>query len=915
MRQQNHAKMNLQPSFQINLQPTAVSLAVRSAMLGLALVAQSGITPAAWAQAASGTEPVQKVEVTGSSIKRISAETALPLQTISREDIAKSGVTTAAELMSKISASSAALTDGASFSDNGGTQRGFNGANLRGIGVSSTLILLNGRRLANFASPGSASGVDLNTIPAAAIARVEVLKDGASAIYGADAIGGVINFITRPDYKGAEVSAYYGDTQHGGAGKKIFTLAGGVGDIGSDKYNLMAVLNVQNTDSLRATQRDWIGSAYQPDINLDVGSSNTFPANVRRTRASGSATGERMNPAAPKCNPPATIYAADSFVGSKACLYDYMHATEIFPESKRTSLLARGTLAVAEGHNLFAEVLHSQTRTTYRISPLTVSDLNYPLAGQYYPHDLISSNKTPLRVGLRLTEAGPRTNEVQADAQRLLLGAKGSWGEWDYNTALNHSVSRVDDHYINGYVKTSAFNSAFLTGKINPFGPSGAEGAALLAAAKISDAARRSTGTTDAFDFQVSRELFKLDGGKAGLATGIELRREKMEFTPSALLAAGEIRGDGAAQAYSGSRQVKAIYAELNLPLRKNLELQAALRHDSYNDVGSTTNPKFGARWNPVKELVLRSSYSSGFRAPSLADLNEPRRIGQTSGIYNDPLGCLKVGNLDNTKNPDYCGIQPDLIKGGTAGLKPEKSKQFSAGIVIEPHRALNLSFDYWIIKKSDTLLANEGAYFSDPNSNPGYAVRDVPDPGLPGIPGKIISVDGRMKNIGSLKTSGIDLNLNWRLPETAIGKFTLGVNGTYVIDYKTKTTAASPEVSGVGVFTDTQVVQRWRHTLTLDVERGPWGASLQQTYTSGYRDQNLLADGSIHQVSSYSLWDASLSYKHDKALSVRAGIKNLFDTKPPRSNQVYSFLAGYDPSYTDSRGRFFYVSLNYALK
>jgi iron complex outermembrane receptor protein len=859
--------------------------------------------------------PVQKVEITGSSIKRLSSETALPLQTIRREEIEKAGVTTASELLAKISASAAALTDGASFSDNGGTQRGFNGANLRGIGVSSTLVLLNGRRLANFASPGSASGVDLNSIPAAAIARVEILKDGASAIYGADAIGGVINFITRPDYQGGEVSAYYGDTEHGGADKKIVTLAIGGGNLGKDGYNLMAVANLQNTGSLRSTQRDWIGSALQPDINLDVGSSNTFPANVRVTRANGSPTGPRVNPSAPNCNPPATVYSPTSFVGDKACFYDYLHDTEIYPDAKRASLLTRGSFAINPEHTLSAEVLYSDTKTTYRISPLTITNLNYPVNGPFYPVGLISGPAVPLRVGLRLSQAGPRTNEVDALAERVVLGAKGTLAGWDYDSALNHSTSRVDDRYIDGYVRTSLFNSAFLTGKINPFGPTGAEGQALLAAAKISDAARQSRATTDAFDFKVSREVFELAGGKAGLALGVEFRREKLTFTPSALLAAGEIRGDGTAEAYGGDRTVKAGYVELNLPLAKTLEAQLALRYDSYNDVGSTTNPKLGVRWNPAKPLVVRGSYSSGFRAPTLTDLHEPARVGQTSGIYNDPLGCIKLGNLDNTKNPDYCGIQPDLLRGGSTNLKPETSKQVSFGIVIEPFKTFNASLDYWAIRKSDTLLANEGAYFSDPIANPGYALRDTPDPALPGIPGRIISVDGRVKNIGSLKTSGLDVNVDWRLPNTPLGKLSIGLNGTYVIDYKTKNTPASPEVNGVGRFTDTQVVQRWRHTLTFDLERGPWGATLQQTFYQGYHDQNPLQDGTIRDVNAYSLWDLSSSYKISKALRVRAGIKNLFDANPPRSNQVYSFLAGYDPSYTDPRGRFFYVSFNYAFK
>jgi iron complex outermembrane receptor protein len=889
---------------------TAATWSALSVMAMLSLPVQNAL-----AQSDIAATAIQKVEITGSSIKRIDAETALPVQILTRDSIEKSGVTTASELLGKISASTAALTDGASFSDNGGTQRGFNGANLRGIGVSSTLILLNGRRLANFASPGAASGVDLNSIPAAAIQRVEVLKDGASAIYGADAIGGVINFITRADYQGAEVAAYYGDTQHGGAGKKIVSVSGGIGNLTTDRYNLMGVASFQNSDSLRATQRDWIGSAYQPDINLDVGSSNTFPANVRRTKASGSATGPRLNPSAPGCNPPATIYAPDSFVGSAACMYDYMHDTEIFPESKRASLLARGQFAIDAEHTLFAEVLRSQTNSIYRISPLTVTNLNYPVSGQFYPNDLISSNKTPLRVGMRLSEAGPRSNEVEAIAERVLLGIKGNFAGWDYDAAVNHSVSKVSDNYINGYVKTAEFESAFLTGNINPFGPSNATGSAALQAAKISDAARQSTGTTDAFDLKATRELFTMAGGAAGLALGAEYRREKSEFTPSALLAAGQIKGDGVSAGFSGDRDVKALYAELNLPLLKTLEAQMAVRHDSYNDVGGTTNPKLGLRWNPAKQIVVRGSYSAGFRAPTLTDLHEPVRTGQTSGIYNDPLGCVKTANIDNTSNPDYCGIQPDLIKGGSATLKPETSRQFSMGVVLEPSRNISGSLDYWKIDKSDTLLANEGAYFSDPTGNATSAIRDTADPSLPGIPGRILSVDGRTKNIGSLTTSGIDLSLSWRLPSSDFGKLNASLNGTYVIDYKTKNTAASPEINGVGIFADTQVVQRWRHTVSLDYDFGPFGASLQQTYLRGYQDQNRLADGSIRQVDAYSLWDLSGSYKMSPALSLRAGIKNLLDTAPPRSNQVYSFLAGYDASYTDSRGRFFYASMNYSFR
>ena len=226
----------------------------------MALKLAVGVTAAVTLPVHAQDEPqkVHRVEITGSSIKRIDAETALPVQIIGREDIDKSGVTTAAELLKNISANTAPLSDGASITDGTSGQRGFNGANLRGIGVSSTLVLLNGRRLANFASPGDNAGVDLNNIPAGAIQRVEVLKDGASAIYGTDAIGGVINFITRKDYTGFEANASAAGTQQGGAGKRTASVSAGYGNLQEDRFNLFGVLDVQKLDALRSSQRDFI---------------------------------------------------------------------------------------------------------------------------------------------------------------------------------------------------------------------------------------------------------------------------------------------------------------------------------------------------------------------------------------------------------------------------------------------------------------------------------------------------------------------------------------------------------------------------------------------------------------------------------------------------------------------------------
>lgn len=869
--------------------------------------------PAAAAPAAPAPAPtaLQRVEITGTNIKRIDAETALPVQVISREAIERSAVTTAGELLGKVSASANNLTDGASFSDIAG-QRGFNGANLRGIGVSSTLVLLNGRRVANFASPGGASGVDLNSIPASAIERVEILKDGASAIYGTDAIAGVINFITRRDYTGVDLYAYYGDTQDGGADKTMATVAAGVGNLEADGYNLFAVLDLSKTGALRSSQRDWIGSVYQPDINLDVGSSNTFPANARALNGSGRPTGPRYNPSAPNCNPPANVYEPGSFVGANACLYDYMQDTLIYPKSEKVSLLTRGDLRLSPDHTLFGEVLLSETKTTYRISPLTITNLDYPASGPHYPTGLIPGYSGDLRVNMRLNEAGGRTNEVDSKTGRFLLGARGTLGSWDYNSALNHSESHVTDSYIDGYVKTDEFDQAFATGAINPFGPSTASGLAALNATKINDKARRSKGKTTSIDFSASTDIFEMSGGSAAIALGGEVRREEMDFKPSELLASGQIRGDGAPQGFEGDRNVVAVFAELNLPLDKTLEAQLALRHDRYSDAGNTTNPKVGLRWTPTREVLARASFGTGFRAPTLADLYTPTRVGQTNGIYDDAY-CAQAVAIDPSLEPDYCGLQPDKLVGGSATLKPEKSKQFSIGLVFEPTPVLSSSLDYWRIEKKNSILSPEGLYFSDPVKYAQYFTRDAEL--VPGLPGPITQVDGRLLNAGSLDTSGIDISLDWRGVNTEAGRFGAFLSGTYVIDYNIQEYEGGPSIEGVGRFAGDQVVQRWRHTLGFNYDYGPVKATLSQTYYSSYEDQNKLADGSTRRVEAYQLWDLAASWQVTKEFKLGGGIKNLFDEKPPVSNQVYYFLAGYDPTYTDPRGRFFYLNARYSFR
>ena len=913
---------NRSPRTRFVLQPCALAIAL------LAVQAAS-------AQADSAR--LERVEITGSSIKRIDGETALPVQVIKREDIDKSGVTTAAELLKNISANTAPLSDGASITDGTSGQRGFNGANLRGIGVSSTLVLLNGRRLANFASPGDNAGVDLNNIPAGAIQRVEILKDGASAIYGTDAIGGVINFITRKDYQGVDLSASIAATQEGGAGKKTASVGGGFGDLNRDRFNVFGVLDVQQLDALRSSQRDFIKARPLASNLPALMSSNTYPANIDISSSQRNAliaagvlpagtTRTRLNPSSPTCNGPATVYAPAGRGGPLACSYDYMQDTEIYPEASKIGFIGRATLQVSDDHQVFAELVQSEAESRYVLSPnpQRIRNLAITLLPEKYRAALLAAGQSPTStfsgIRYRMTEAGNRTNEVTSTAQRLVLGATGMVAGWDYDLGLSRAQNKAVDKYVDGYVLFDKFDAGVRAGTINPFGPSGQAGLDLINSIKVNDEARKSKGVSTAIDGKISKALMTLEGGDLALALGAELRRENTTFTPSALLLSNNIAGDrdsGLAagsttdiKATDDSRSVGSVFAELNAPITRQLELQLALRHDRYSEVGSTTNPKLGLRWQPAKNLLLRTSTGTGFRAPSLADLKRPTTYGSASSFLTDPQ-CVKDG-LDTI---DGCTDQWPVERRSNPNLKPEKSAQFSLGLVFEASKDLSFSVDYWNITKKDVIstLGEQIIVDSPDKYNGKYIQRDGD--------GFITNIILQKENQGRLKTSGLDLGFDYKGAATPVGRFSAGMTGTLVLKYDRQFGPLEGYRSNLGLFLNDQVIQKWRHRISFGWDQGPFGLTLANQFSSGYTDQNTTYDPVANtllptrKVKAYSLWDLTGSWNLNKQLRVRAGVLNLLNTAPPFSNQAYYFLAGYDPTYTDPRGRSVYASVSYSFR
>ncbi|MCE4556614.1 TonB-dependent receptor [Pelomonas cellulosilytica] len=881
---------------------------------------------------AQAQDKLERVEVTGSAIKRIEGETALPVQVITRDEIDKAGVTTAAELISRLSASAANLTDGGSVAYGGfRDQMGFNAANLRGLGVSSTLVLLNGRRVANFASPGDAAGVDLNSIPAAAIQRVEVLLDGASSLYGSDAIGGVINFITRKDFTGAEVSALAGNTTEGGGGnKRSATLAGGFGDYGRDGFNVMAVLDVQKTTSLNASRRKFIKELDIPGRLPDLLSSAGFPGNIKLDenldgseqrdlliaegfKANGKdvISSYTINPAAATgCNPPATLYLPNGIGGVDGCTYDYMRDIELYPKSTKSSLFSRGVLNLGGGHQLFLEASLARARTLYTGTPNRVdAEMDVSLIPSLKNTGLAAfdagDERRVIVVRTRLQEAGLRTSELVSSTNRFVLGTNGVLAGWDYEWALNHSTSKVSDRDHQGYLDEKMIMDGFADGTLNAFGPSSAAGLALYEKAQIRGEVRRATGTMDSLDFKVSKALAQLAGGDLALALGGEIRREKQNYHQSDALKQDLILGEtsqGPDSDFGKSRSIGAAFAEISAPITQQLELQGAVRYEHYQVSGSAVSPKLGLKYVPMRELLLRASVGKGFRAPSLSDLYRPVTQGSSATLV-DPV-CLAD---DPTNTVTDCSDIWTTLNYSNAKLKSEKSRQFSAGVVFEPQRGVSFNVDYWNIEKSnlistlgvDVILGNLDKY--------GSLVHRRPN-------GKIDFIDLVKDNRGKQRLSGLDFGVALSELKTSIGQFGFRLNGTLTLKSEQQTGDGDPFVSNLGAFINDGVVQRWRHTASVDYDIGPLSFTLSNSYLSRYTDQHIIGKDD-RKVAAYSLWNLSAAWEASKALTLRAGVQNLFDKSPPFSQQAWFFLSGYDPSYTDPRGRYAYVSAKYSFR
>ena len=964
--------MRTHSNYRLNL----LCAAVMAAMAAPA-IAQDANQPS---QSPSATN-LDKITVTGSRIKRTDIETALPVTIIQKQEIEAQGITSAEQLLQFLNVASngpdsLAANSGIAPPGTRGNN-GVSGANLRGQGADATLVLLNGRRVASHGLAGQV--VDLNSIPFAAIERVEVLRDGASAVYGTDAIGGVINFITRNDYQGLTLNAGMDITQEGGGNIYNASMLGGFGDLDSDRWNVWVAASAKKNNALHGNQRDFVNS-FQADRGLAPDTRGTpFATIVNGTgTAAGSLIGAGLRdpnttltktsintldlPGGAGCENGGDMMGpyGDQIWGSPgasfACAWDYGRARTIQQPVESLQAIGRATFKVGDNHEFFAEVMGSKVTSKRSFEALQITTRMNPSASQLDPYPLNPTTQAtydsiynallgyfgaqsslvygnPIAYRWRCEICGPRQLQTQTSAYRVLFGMNGNVGTWDYTAGVSRASSRAESMTAGGYYYSPQLKALLRNGVLNPFlMPGQDQSAAAYAGLAAADASGlelyHGITTMTSIDASFSGSLgFRLWGREdVQAAAGMDLRREEYEFGGPPEWAAGDAYvygppGDASNYMPKKHRDVKAAFAEFNLPVFDSLELNLAVRRDQYDGFGGTTNPKYSFKWQPIESLAFRGAYSTGFKVPDFAKLFR----GVTESLYTgldlaDPAVCPGGQyNPDSAVAGCQVQIRPDIITGGNPNLDPEEADQKSLGVVFAPNGNFNVSVDWWEIERTNTIRSG----FSLTTMKQNYA--DYASNFIRNGSGEITGIDQRFINTGGTLTRGVELDMNVA-GDLAGGRWRVNLNGSYLDLFKVKNFTDRPYGDNiVGEYERYfNLPIKWKHTLSFGWNKGDWTHTLTQVYRQGYKDYQ---PGGIFNgyrppdwnpdVDDYIVYNYSVSWTGIQNLKTTFGIRNLLNTDPPFTLKYLDDGdgAGWEARIADPRGRSFNLMVEYRFE
>jgi iron complex outermembrane receptor protein len=882
----------------------------------------------------SSEAPVlQEVVVTGSLIKRANAETAEAITIIKADALKDQGIVNVEQALNTLTSNtpSVNIAQAVGTFSGGGTY-----ANLRNLGNSRTLVLLDGQRLAPNAFSGNA--VDLSGIPFSSIDSVQVLREGASALYGSDAIAGVINFITKKNYQGLEVQANFDHPQKSGGSSGEGDITFGHGDLSSDGYNLMITGSYSRQGELRATQRDFSATGFDPTRGY---TSTNNPGSWPGTFLD--ANGNQWQSGFPTCagNP-----ALTTFFGN--CAYRYSAATDLLPQSSEGSGMVSFTKALPANNTLQLQYFYTQSKVSAWFGPMFYFFQMDP-ASPYYPKasqlTCIAAASANCGLPVDLADGGfaiwsdPLNDRYSGNInteQRALLTFAGSNAGWDYTAELNYSQNKSDNRWTAGMPNEAVLapgpggSIGVLSDLINPFGPQSAAGQALITSSYINGTYSAGEDRRWSVDGHASHPLGDAfnAGTPATVALGADINGERFTYgtTPyNDLTSAASGLTDSQVE---GSRTVGAVYMEVDVPVSKNFDIDLSDREDRYSDFGRTNNGKISLRYQPASFLTFRGTASTGFRAPTLFDLYNPDNLSASTS------GTMGQGNPNCAVTPVLapftqatCDTQGIGLFGGNRTLTPETSQNFDIGVIVQPIENMGITVDYYRILLKNTIGAVPAtAIYGNPTQFANYYVLNNSGGLTPSVQeatschpytqptcGYILLTDS---NTGRITTSGFDLSIQY-VQHTGIGTFREDLEGTAVTQFLQQQYNGGPNLNLVGNYDELPPAYRWQHNVRVDWSspQDMFGGGLSNRFFSTYIDQFPDGAGNQRIVGSYSLFDAYATYKPVKNLTVLFGIKNLLDKNPPFTNAFQgNFAAGYNALNTDPLMRNFYINLKYTF-
>jgi len=930
------------------------------------------------AQAQEPNETVEEIVVTGSHIEGMD-EDALPLSVLDAEAIRDLGAVNMQDLLAYIPAISDFEFEDTNTGTNG-ARGDVAGVNLRGIGSGNTLVMINGRRMVVHPTYQAINNVpvtfyNVNSIPSPAVSRIEVLRDGASALYGADASAGAVNFVTRTDDEGFRVSGKYGASSETSYDESEIAAQGGWAFNGG-RTNLgvfgtwysRSSVNMYELDDLYF-QLDRRGHEALPEEWRDdsqLRNDSTLTPYARVSTGSLNAEGQWV----PTGNLHVNSGTGALTAGAGSERYNFNEDQIVTPETERFNFLASLTHELGGGMEFFgdASFYSSSTFTLRAASPLDDS-----LAFLIVPSDSFHNptGEDVLILGWRPVDLGPRVIDVDQDEFRLLGGLRGTWGAWNWESALMHSEAEASDTEGNRQAKSLFTAQLAVNGPdaLNPFAVPGGNTQAALDGIRVSATDVRTSRLT-MWDMRLNRaDLFSLPGGEAGLAAGVEWRREyykddrdprldgSQPFDNGAIFDESDLIGVSATFDSSADRDTASAYAELFLPfvgdsnamtLVHALEMQLAVRYENPSDFEDKTVPKISLRWAPFSALSLRASYTEGFRAPNLPQMNQGTIIRRIDGIE-DPL------RADVTGRPvDTGDTYRVTTRVANPNLEPEDTETTMYGFVISPEdgplAGLRISWDYFNIKQEgvvglfepedslalDALLRAQGSFNPDVErasvtaaDQAAFDAWNQANPDDQRTPvGVATNIVNQYLNLDPREVSGWDASIRYTTADTSAGLFSFGVEATKLTQFDQMfldDTAGDLTQDLIGRNGNPE----WRATATLGWLFRNFSANLSMRYVGEVYDTSLtdagsdlsgwydeLTDTTYWLVEDWTVYNLGLAYSFADAqgwaqgLTLNAGVRNLTNEKPPFADESFGYFSGLHNSY----GRVTWAQLTYAF-